>query len=209
MKPILYLIIGKSGSGKNTLKDELVKLGVIPLHECTTRPARPGEIDGKDYYFMSEKKFHEGPYIGKLYIKTAYGNWYFGIMKEKVEDNKTYCLIVCPKQYDEVITYYKDKAAIIPVWIDTDDEQRILNIILREEHKERPDYAEVCRRIKSDATDFSEKDELILRIKEGSILIYNQYDESLSNTAVELFYDRNYMAKYKSVKREEESEDLK
>lgn len=209
MKPILYLIIGKSGSGKNTLKDELVKLGVIPLHECTTRPARPGEIDGKDYYFMSEKKFHEGPYIGKLYIETAYGNWYFGIMKEKVEDDKTYCLIVCPKQYDEVITYYKDKAAIIPVWIDTDDEQRILNIILREEHKERPDYAEVCRRIKSDATDFSEKDELILRIKEDSILIYNQYDESLSNTAVELFYDRNYMAKYKSVKREEESEDLK
>ena len=203
MKPILYLIIGKSGSGKNTLKDELVKLGVIPLHECT------GEIDGKDYYFMSEKKFHEGPYIGKLYIETAYGNWYFGIMKEKVEDDKTYCLIVCPKQYDEVITYYKDKAAIIPVWIDTDDEQRILNIILREEHKERPDYAEVCRRIKSDATDFSEKDELILRIKEDSILIYNQYDESLSNTAVELFYDRNYMAKYKSVKREEESEDLK
>lgn len=204
MKPILYLIIGKSGTGKNTLKDELVKLGVNPLHECTTRPARPGEVDGKDYYFMSEKEFHEEPYIGKLYIETAYGNWYFGIMKEKVEDDKTYCLIVCPKQYDEVITYYKDKAAIIPVWIDTDDEQRILNIILREEHKERPDYAEVCRRIKSDATDFSEKDELILSIKEGSILIYNQYDESLSKIAVELFYDRNYMAKYKSVKREEE-----
>lgn len=55
MKAILYLIMGKSGSGKSTLKEELLKLGVTPLHECTTRPARPGEKNEKDYFFLSEK----------------------------------------------------------------------------------------------------------------------------------------------------------
>ena len=209
MKAILYLIIGKSGSGKNTLKKELLNLGAEPLHECTTRPARPGETDGKDYFFLTEKEFHQGPIIGKVHFKTEYGNWHFGVMKEKVEEDKLYCLVICPKQYEEVVTYYMDKADIISIWIDTDDEQRILNIILREEQKDRPDYTEICRRIKSDAIDFSEESEIIRNIKTESYLVYNEFDETLLNTAIELFYDCKYLAYYKSLTREDEREALK
>ncbi|WP_373262246.1 hypothetical protein [Hungatella hathewayi] len=209
MKAILYLIIGKSGSGKNTLKKELLKLGVEPLNECTTRPARPGEIDGVDYFFLTEKEFHEGTIIGKRHFKTEYGNWHFGIMKEEVEEDKLYCLVICPKQYEEVVTYYIDKADIIPIWVYTDDEQRILNIILREEQKASPDYTEICRRIKSDAIDFSEESEMIQKIKTESYPVYNLFDETLLNIAKELFYDRNYLAFYESITRENEREALK
>lgn len=202
MKAILYLIIGKSGSGKNTLKKELLNLGAEPLHECTTRPARPGETDGKDYFFLTEKEFHQGPIIGKVHFKTEYGNWHFGVMKEKVEEDKLYCLVICPKQYEDVISYYIDKAAIIPIWIDTDEEQRIMNIILREEQKEKPDYKEVCRRIKSDAIDFCEDSELIKKVKLESHLIYNNFDNTLSNTALELFSDCNFLVFYESLERE-------
>lgn len=202
MKAILYLIIGKSGSGKNTLKKELLNLGVEPLHECTTRPARPGETDGKDYFFLTEKEFHQGPIIGKVHFKTEYSNWHFGVMKEKVEEDKLYCLVICPKQYEDVISYYIDKAAIIPIWIDTDEEQRIMNIILREEQKEKPDYKEVCRRIKSDAIDFCEDSELIKKIKLESHLICNNFDHTLSNTALELFSDCNFLVYYESLERE-------
>lgn len=209
MKAILYLIIGKSGSGKNTLKKELLKLGVEPLHECTTRPARPGEIDGEDYFFLTEKEFHEDKIIGKIHFKTEHGNWHFGIMKEDVDEDKLYCLVICPKQYEEVVTYYIDKADIVPIWVDTDDEQRILNIILREEQKDSPDYTEICRRIKSDAIDFSDESEMIRKIKAESYLVYNNFDETILNTAEELFYDCNYVAYYKSITREDEGEVLK
>lgn len=209
MRAILYLIMGKSSSGKNTLKEELIKLGVTPLHECTTRPARPGEKDGKDYFFLSEKEFQEEPVIGKIHFETKYGNWHFGVMKENVEENKVYCLVICPKQYEEVVTYYVDKADIIPIWIDTDEEQRILNLILREEKKDKPDYTEICRRIKSDAIDFCEESKLIRNIKTESYLVYNEFDDTLLNTAMELFYDCKYLAFYKSITREDEREALK
>lgn len=56
---LLFILSSPSGAGKTTLsrmllrKDEDIQLSV----SATTRPARPGEVDGKDYYFVSDAKF--------------------------------------------------------------------------------------------------------------------------------------------------------
>ena len=55
---ILYLVSGPSGSGKTTLCRRLAKEGHASYaRSCTTRPMRPGEVDGHDYFFLSREDF--------------------------------------------------------------------------------------------------------------------------------------------------------
>ena len=59
--PLLAVITGPSGVGKDSLLARLKALG-RPYHfavTATTRPPRPGEIEGIDYYFISDKQFEE------------------------------------------------------------------------------------------------------------------------------------------------------
>ena len=58
MKPLL--ILGPSGVGKDTLISMLKKIYpniIFKLPSYTTRPKRPGEIEGVDYFFVSEEEF--------------------------------------------------------------------------------------------------------------------------------------------------------
>jgi guanylate kinase len=51
----IIAIMGESGTGKNSLMQEILKLKP-ELHEiipCTTRPMRQGETDGVDYYYYT------------------------------------------------------------------------------------------------------------------------------------------------------------
>jgi guanylate kinase len=59
--PLLVVITGPSGVGKDTLLARLKALG-RPYHfavTATTRPPRPDETEGVDYYFLSDQQFDE------------------------------------------------------------------------------------------------------------------------------------------------------
>ena len=62
-KGLLIVISGPSGVGKGTIRKALFNR---PGHNLdfsvsmTTRSPRVGEVDGKDYYFVSKEKFEEG-----------------------------------------------------------------------------------------------------------------------------------------------------
>lgn len=56
---LLFVLTGPSGSGKSTiLKDVFAQDPRLAFSiSCTTRPGRPGEVDGKDYYFVDNEAF--------------------------------------------------------------------------------------------------------------------------------------------------------
>lgn len=61
-KGVLFVYSGPSGVGKGTLKERLFAEfdGKIAFSvSATTRSARPGEIDGRDYFFISRQEFEQ------------------------------------------------------------------------------------------------------------------------------------------------------
>lgn len=75
----LFIVSAPSGTGKTSLVNALVRdtnhLKLSISH--TTRPARPKEIDGYNYHFISEKKFKQMEMAG-VFMESAnvFGNFY-------------------------------------------------------------------------------------------------------------------------------------
>lgn len=79
--PMLVIISGPSGVGKDTIIAALQKRGHRPDYHyvvtCTTRSRRPGEIDGVSYNFVSPEEFARLRDGGELLeANQVHGNWY-------------------------------------------------------------------------------------------------------------------------------------
>ena len=85
---MILILSGPSGSGKSTIyKAAIGNLGGIEFSvSCTTRQPRPGEIDGRDYYFISREKF-DGLVAEHAFAEHAevHGNCY-GTLKSELID---------------------------------------------------------------------------------------------------------------------------
>ncbi len=86
--PLLVIVSGPSASGKTTVLAGLRKL-CRPWHfavTATTRPMRPGEVDGKDYIFMDTADFLRAQERDEL-LESAqvYDRWY-GVPRWQVRD---------------------------------------------------------------------------------------------------------------------------
>lgn len=57
----MLVLSSPSGAGKTTISRELLarEPDLSMSVSATTRAPRPGEVDGKDYYFIDKAKFHE------------------------------------------------------------------------------------------------------------------------------------------------------
>lgn len=83
----LLIVSGPSGSGKTTLCRRAEASGHTSYSiSCTTRPPRPGEKDGVDYHFLSEKEFAIRVAAGDfLEHATVHGNSY-GTLKSDIKE---------------------------------------------------------------------------------------------------------------------------
>lgn len=85
---ILTIISGFSGVGKGTLVKELMdRYDNYALSvSATTRNMRPGEEDGKSYFFLSVEDFEKKIENSELLEYAKYVNNYYGTPKQYVED---------------------------------------------------------------------------------------------------------------------------
>ncbi len=86
----LVIISGPSGAGKSTVVRRLIEECPVPLQlsvSATTRLPRPGEVDGRDYHFVSPEEFERLRAAGAfLECKQVYGKHWYGTLREQVQE---------------------------------------------------------------------------------------------------------------------------
>ena len=86
---LLVVISGPSGVGKGTVRKALFEMpnhNLVYSVSMTTRKQRPGEVDGKDYYFVSKEEFEDKIKNGKLLEHAEFVGNYYGTPLDKVNE---------------------------------------------------------------------------------------------------------------------------
>ena len=84
----ITILSGPSGVGKGTVLKEVMR-GDPSLHfsvSATTRPIRPGEVDGVHYFFMDKPRFEKMIADGELLEYASYAGNYYGTPEKAVDD---------------------------------------------------------------------------------------------------------------------------
>ena len=160
MKKIKILaLFGKSGCGKDTIQNKLLQLAPETFHKIvsyTTRPRRQNEVEGSDYYFISQKEFTDLMYEDKFIEALEFNGWFYGTLETSLDLDKINVGIFTPSGieclYQSAAEY---NLKILPMYVYATDATRLIRSLTRELE---PDIKEIFRRWQADETDFSSID---------------------------------------------------
>lgn len=85
LKPTLVTITAPTCSGKTYLIEKLASLGFNRIVGFTTREPRQGEVEGKDYYFITMEKALQLGEEGKLAETASFRGNSYGVTHEEME----------------------------------------------------------------------------------------------------------------------------
>ncbi len=82
----MFVLSSPSGAGKTTMSRRLLQeeRGITLSVSFTTRPMRPGEVHGKDYYFVDAEKFNAMAEQGEFLEHALVFGHYYGTPKQQV-----------------------------------------------------------------------------------------------------------------------------
>lgn len=183
---MLIMIMGKSAAGKTTIVNRMAeKYWYEKVVTCTTRPRRPGEIHGKDYYFLTPEEFDTMESRNefaesKVYHSASGRVWKYGsvIPNEYLSDNKKHLLIVTPAGVRDIKAHFgKDAEKILTVYLKVPEEELERRLKVRGDNSK-----EVKRRIAADRNDFkdAEKDADVIIDNYGIYDSCSQMDQTIS-----------------------------
>jgi guanylate kinase len=141
------ILVGKGGSGKDHARKELEDLGFRYCISHTTRPPRIGEVEGKDYYYISrDAAAHHYIANDLFYEYVIFNDWVYGTSKE--EFMKANLFIMTPTGISKIKPEDRDESFIIYLDIPLE--------IRKDRLSKRGDADNVIRRIDADEKDFND-----------------------------------------------------
>lgn len=159
----IFYLMGKSACGKDSLHKALLEdptLGLKSAVLYTTRPMRENEVNGVDYFFVTEERVSELEQSGKILemrsYATIYGPWKYLTVDDGQFDSEDsdYLMIGTLASYESLQAHF-GKDRLIPLYIEVEDGERLRRALNRERKQSSPKYAEMCRRFLADEEDFS------------------------------------------------------
>jgi|694.fasta_scaffold81552_3 guanylate kinase len=151
------ILVGKGGSGKDYARKLLEDAGFRYCVSHTTRPPREGEINGKDYYFISkDAAAHQFAAKDLFYEYVIFNGWVYGTTKD--EFVKSNLFIMTPSGISKIKP--SDRVESFIVYFDIDEETRRNRLLSRR------DADNVERRIEADEKDFENFNDFDHRIND-------------------------------------------
>jgi guanylate kinase len=152
----MIVLVGKTATGKNTIRDKLVDMGFKPVITYTTRPIRDNEIEEMTYHYVSDNWFvekeKEGFFIETTSYTVATGDvWRYGTSKYGLSNESV--IILNPEGLKKI----KQLGIDVTSFLIVADENTIWNRL-----RQRGDAAdEARRRLNADDEDFKDITEYI------------------------------------------------
>jgi len=174
----MIVLAGASASGKTEVAKLLAKkYGITKVITTTTRKKRKGEVNGKDYFFVSKRKFEEMIHDGKFVEYTFYNGNLYGSTKDQVTDKK--CVVIDPAGLRSYISL-KPNANIVTFFLDCDESTRRERMIFRGD-----DMDKIISRIEHDRVAFKKENiSTVDHVVDSSI---NQTVEKVTDTIYYLY----------------------
>ena len=176
----MIVLAGASASGKTEAAKELAKsFGVTKVITTTTRKMRIGEVDGRDYFFVSKERFQEMIKEGRFVEYTVYNDNYYGSTKDQIAHDK--CVVIDPAGLKAYIAL--NDPDIVTFFLDSLEETRFKRMLLRGDKEE-----DAKRRIEHDKKAFHPSniadvdfhiDSETKTIEEVAALVYEKYKETI------------------------------
>lgn len=166
-KPVILAICGKSATGKTCLSRWLVGDLAARGIKCqeivsdTTRPPRSGEIDGKDYHFVTEKEFADKEHLEE----STFRGWRYGTPEDAIKDGIN--IGVFNTDGMKSLLSYRRKYVIIPVLL----EDKLIVRLHRSYDREGKWHWEYIRRAMADRKDFKQFKKLYFPLFKNTILL--------------------------------------
>ena len=188
----MLILMGKTASGKNLVRDQLVeKCNFSPIITYTTRPMRKGEKQDVTYHFISTDEFIEkinnGFFAEWKKYDTEQGIWHYGTaLDDCMNASDKDVIILTP---DGVRDLKNNDVNLIVVYLYSN-----LKTIRHRLKFRGDDEKEVERRISSDIKDFKDAEMLADRI------IYNNLNDNIDSVV------KNIVYWYKKILKEKRNE---
>ncbi len=176
----MIALIGASASGKTEIAKILAsKYGISKVVTTTTRPMRIGEVDGRDYFFVSQEEFNKRINDGRFVEYINYNNNFYGSQKDQIADDK--CLVVEPHGLNKY-RLLKDNHIVI-FHLLASEKTRFNRMLLRGDSKENAESRIIKDRIEFADEKIGKCDYTIdtenLSINDIADYIYSHYKKHL------------------------------
>jgi len=114
------ILVGPGASGKDFMRKRLEERGMTYAVSYTTRPPRPGEINGKDYFFLSQEECQAMKDEDEFYEVIDFNGWSYGTtLKQFYRDD---VFIMTPSGLSHLSKEDRSKSFVI--FFDIDEEIR-------------------------------------------------------------------------------------
>ena len=138
-------IVGPGASGKDYLRKRFMDRSFNFGVSCTTRSPRETEVDGEDYFFLSEEEFETKIKNGEFVEWQSFKGWKYGITVD--EFNRCDVMILNAEAVDLLADEYRNRLFVI--YLDISEETRRARLESRNDIND-----EIERRIKADNDQF-------------------------------------------------------
>jgi len=118
MERLMLFCSGLSGTGKSYFIENILPRGnFYKLKSATTRAKRPGERDGREYYFRDESYFETEKLATRLFVnemlwRPGEAKWLYGVPEFEIYNHLEYSLVydvIQPRYVRQMVNWFRAK----------------------------------------------------------------------------------------------------